>query len=182
MIEHEHPHRHDVDHGHTHRATSVGAAGTGHAHEAQPRVPSAAKTADRAHRHRHRHVLPVPADPFAGPGVGGALGIGALHGVGAETPTQVVVFVGAAGTSGPVAGLCVLASFVVGLLVSNTAVAAITTFGRVTSTRRFAVYATISVLTAGLQHRDGRAVRHRSRRLTPGDSRFDRARVWAHAV
>jgi high-affinity nickel-transport protein len=94
-------------------------------------------------------VLSVPADPFAGPGIGGALGIGALHGVGAETPTQVVVFVGAAGASGPVAGLCMLVSFVIGLLVSNTAVAAITTFGRVTSARRFAVYATVSAFTAG---------------------------------
>ena len=148
VIEHEHPHRHDIDHGHTHRATSVGAGRAVHAH--RPATdPGAVPAADQAHRHRHRHVLPVPADPFAGPGIGGALGIGALHGVGAETPTQVVVFVGAAGASGPVAGLCMLASFVVGLLVSNTAVAAITTFGRVSSTRRFAVYATISVLTAG---------------------------------
>jgi len=149
VIEHEHPHRHDADHGHghTHRATSVGAADAVHA-LGRATDPGAASPADRAHRHRHRHVLPVPADPFAGPGVGGALGIGALHGVGAETPTQVVVFVGAAGASGPIAGLCMLASFVVGLLVSNTAVAAITTFGRVTTARRFAVYATISVLTA----------------------------------
>jgi len=147
VIEHEHPHRHDVDHGHTHRGTPVGAAGAVHAH-GPATDPGAVPAADRAHRHRHRHVLLVPADPFTGPGLGGALGIGALHGIGAETPTQVVVFVGAAGASGPAAGLCMLASFVVGLLVSNTAVAAITTFGRVTSTRRFAVYATISVLTA----------------------------------
>jgi high-affinity nickel-transport protein len=144
VIEHEHPHRHDIDHGHTHHATSVGAGGAVHAHE-----PATDPAADPAHRHRHRHVLPVPSDPFAGPGLRGAVGIGALHGVGAETPTQVVVFVGAAGASGPIAGLCMLVSFIVGLLVSNTAVAAITTFGRVTSARRFAVYATISALTAG---------------------------------
>jgi hypothetical protein len=147
VIEHEHPHRHDVDHGHTHRATSVGAVDAVNAHGSATDA-DAAPTASRVHRHRHRHVLAVPADPFMGPGVGGALGIGALHGVGAETPTQVVVFVGAAGASGPIAGVCMLASFVVGLLVSNTAVAAITTFGRATSTRRFALYAIISVLTA----------------------------------
>ncbi len=112
--------------------------------------------------------------PIRSPGRGSAArsGIGALHGVGAETPTQVVVFVGAAGASGPVAGLCMLASFVVGLLVSNTAVAAITTFGRVTQ------YASIRGLRhhlgahRRLQHRDGRALRHRPRRLTPGDSRL----------
>ena len=64
VIEHEHPHRHDIDHGHTHRATSVGAGGAVHAHG-----PATDPAADRAHRHRHRHVLPVPADPFAGPGL-----------------------------------------------------------------------------------------------------------------
>jgi hypothetical protein len=149
VIEHEHPHRHDVDHGHTHLASPVASAGAelhhGHAEE---ETVSLSTDAASTHRHRHRHVLPVPTDPFAGPGAGGALGIGALHGIGAETPTQVVVFAGAAGATGPVAGVCILVAFLVGLFVSNTAVAAASTFGNVTSARRFPVYAAISVLTA----------------------------------
>jgi hypothetical protein len=159
VIEHEHPHRHDLDHGHTHLPSPVGSRSVvqphahAHAHaddaDADSEADEVATGAEPTHHHRHRHVLPVPADPFAGPGIGGALGIGALHGVGAETPTQVVIFLGAAGASGPVAGLCMLASFIVGLLVSNTAIATVATFGRVTSARRFAVYATVSVVTAG---------------------------------
>jgi hypothetical protein len=153
VIEHDHEHRHDVGHGHTH--SSVASAHGIHA-SLVGRGPQPHDEHDghdehevqHHHRHRHRHVLPVPDDPFAGPGSVGALGVGALHGVGAETPTQVVVFIGAAGASGPVAGLCILVSFIVGLLLSNTAVATIATFGRVSSARRFPLYATISVLTA----------------------------------
>jgi high-affinity nickel-transport protein len=147
VIEHEHPHRHDVDHGHAHLPSAVGSSAADH-RDAAEEVTSSPPPSDSPHRHRHRHVLPLPPDPFAGPGVGGALGIGALHGIGAETPTQVVVFVGAAGASGPVAGLCMLASFVVGLLVSNTAVATVTTFGQLSSARRFPVYAGVSIVTA----------------------------------
>jgi hypothetical protein len=147
VFEHEHPHRHDVDHGHSHLPTAVGSGGADHHHAGDDGASPSTDPASQ-HQHRHRHVRPVPPDPFAGPGVGGALGIGALHGVGAETPTQVVVFVGAAGASGPVAGLCMLASFVAGLLASNTAVATVATFGRLTSARRFPVYAAVSILTA----------------------------------
>jgi high-affinity nickel-transport protein len=147
VIEHDHPHRHDVDHGHAHLATPVGPhAQESHRAASERRASSAAPTP--VHRHRHRHVLPVPPDPFAGPGAVGALGIGALHGIGAETPTQVVVFAGAAGATGPVAGVCVLVSFLVGLLVSNTAVAAAATCCRLTSARRFPLYAALSVVTA----------------------------------
>jgi hypothetical protein len=42
----------------------------------------------------------------------------------------------------------VLASFLVGLLVANTAVAAAVTFGGSSRVRRFPVYATISAVTA----------------------------------
>ena len=154
VIEHEHEHRHDVGHGHTHDAVTSGdRIGTSFPDHAPGRELEADLRREPAsppdhHRHRHRHVLPLPDDPFAGPGAVGALGVGALHGVGAETPTQVVVFIGAAGASGPIAGLCILASFIAGLLLSNTAVAAIATFGRVSSARRFPLYATISVVTA----------------------------------
>jgi high-affinity nickel-transport protein len=150
VIEHDHAHHHHVDHGHTHASGRIASSIVGRRGRAQPLAPAEAHDTGPtgAHRHRHRHVLPMPADPFTGPGVGGALGIGALHGVGAETPTQVVVFVGAAGASGPFAGLCMLTSFVVGLLLSNTAVAAVATYGQLTSTRRFPVYVAVSLTTA----------------------------------
>jgi high-affinity nickel-transport protein len=145
VIEHDHPHRHDVDHGHSHVHAELTAKTSRRRADAQL-PPTDASTV--AHHHSHRHVLPVPDDPFAGPGSAAALGIGALHGVGAETPTQVVVFVGAAGASGAGAGLAMLVAFVMGVLASNTVIAAVATFGGITSSRRFPIYATISLITA----------------------------------
>ena len=51
-----------------------------------------------------------------------AVGIGAIHGIGAETPTQVVVFLAAASAGGVWAGMVVLFVFVLGLIVSNSAI------------------------------------------------------------
>jgi hypothetical protein len=50
----------------------------------------------------------------------GALGIGMIHGVGAETPTQVVLFFTAAGVGGGFYGVVMLIVFVFGLLITNT--------------------------------------------------------------
>ena len=73
--------------------------------------------------------------------------VGMLHGVGAETPTQVLVFVAAAGAGGRVAGVLLLVAFVAGLLASNTLIAATSTVGFLNATRSFAVYAGVAVLT-----------------------------------
>jgi len=70
-----------------------------------------------------------------------------LHGVGAETPTQVLVFVAAAGAGGRVAGVLLLVAFVAGLLASNTLIAATSTVGFLNAARSFAVYAGVAVLT-----------------------------------
>jgi len=58
-----------------------------------------------------------------GYGRAAALAVGAAHGVGAETPTQVLVLGSAAGAVGTGAGVVVLVAFLVGLLAANTAVA-----------------------------------------------------------
>jgi hypothetical protein len=100
------------------------------------------------HQHRHRHALAMPDDPFPTYGIAGVLGIGALHGIGAETPTQLVIFVGAAGRTGGGAGVLLLACFIVGLLASNSVVAAAATFGFLQSSRRSAVRATVSTIAA----------------------------------
>lgn len=81
------------------------------------------------HRHLHRHVVVTPRDPFVRYGGWSSLGVGALHGVGAETPTQVVVFAAAANASGRPASVALLICFVIGLLAANTVVAAASTFG-----------------------------------------------------
>jgi ABC-type nickel/cobalt efflux system permease component RcnA len=96
----------------------------------------------------HAHVGRMPDDPFVNYARGTALGVGMLHGIGAETPTQVVIFLTAAGVGGKTTGMLVLASFVVGLLASNTVVAAAATFGLLGASRNFGVYAAVSLVTA----------------------------------
>jgi hypothetical protein len=100
------------------------------------------------YRHKHRHVGPTPDDPFLNYGKRTAFGVGMIHGVGAETPTQVLVFITAAGAGGTGLGLLLLGCFLVGLLSSNTLIAVAGTFGFLGSARNFKLYVAVSVLTA----------------------------------
>jgi high-affinity nickel permease len=113
-----------VTHAHTHEHVLVGAGGP-------------------AHVHVHSHT-----DPFVNYGTGTSLAVGALHGVGAETPTQIVIFLAAAGAGGALAGVVTLAVFLLGLFAANTALAAASASGFLAATKRFTVYATVSVITA----------------------------------
>ena len=124
----EHTHEHVVGHGHEH-------------------VHDEDEETDRAltHSHVHRHV--VPDDRFMNYGVVSATGVGMIHGVGAETPTQVLLFLAAASVGGGAAGIAVLGAFIVGLFASNSLVTAASTFGYLNATKSFAVYATVAVLT-----------------------------------
>jgi ABC-type nickel/cobalt efflux system permease component RcnA len=100
------------------------------------------------HHHGHRHVVQMPDDPFMDYSRPTAFGIGMIHGVGAETPTQVLIFLTAAGAGGKGAGVLLLVCFLAGLLASNTLVALASTFGYAGATRKFWLYATVSVVTA----------------------------------
>jgi high-affinity nickel-transport protein len=73
-----------------------------------------------------------------------------LHGVGAETPTQVALFVAAAGVGGTAVGLTLLVAFVVGLVLSNSAIALVASRGMLDAKRHFGIYAVVSLLVAGL--------------------------------
>lgn len=146
VITHEHEHVHSAgglhDHQHPHDH------GHPHGHEPAPLVESTPTVLASTHRHVHRHVGTMPDDPFPTYGRATAFGVGMLHGVGAETPTQVVVFAAAAGAGGTAAGILVLVCFLAGLLASNTVVALAATFGFLGAARNFGVYAAISVVTA----------------------------------
>jgi high-affinity nickel-transport protein len=152
VIEHEHEHEHDHPHAHPdeHLAPALAAVALHeHAHTSVPvAVSSGAGPATRRHSHRHRHAVTIPADPLPTYGALGAAGIGMLHGIGAETPTQIVIFAGAAGVAGAWSGLLVLAAFLLGLLAANTTVAAATAFGFLGSGRRVRLYLALSVVTA----------------------------------
>ena len=138
-IEVDHDHPHDTSH---HPSRAPLAISTGPAP-----VEIAATTTEVRHSHRHRHIGTLPDDPFMNYGKRTAWGVGMLHGIGAETPTQVLLFVAAAGVGGQAAGVAVLAAFLVGLFSSNSAIALASTFGFLKATRNFGVYAAIAVVT-----------------------------------
>lgn len=98
-----------------------------------------------AHSHSHAHTH---SDPFMNYGTGTSLAVGALHGVGAETPTQVVIFLAAAGAGGVWAGIVVLVAFLAGLFAANSVLAFASASGFLAATKRFPIYATVSVITA----------------------------------
>jgi len=64
-----------------------------------------------------------------GYGTGTVFGIGMIHGIGAETGTQVLIIAAIGGTANHGLGLVMLAAFLCGLLMSNTLVAALGTAG-----------------------------------------------------
>jgi cytochrome c biogenesis protein CcdA len=101
----------------------------------------------RPGHHHHKH--PEPGDQaFMNYGRGTAFGVGMLHGVGAETPTQVVIFLTAAGAGGALAGILILVVFLIGLLTSNTLITFGSAFGFVTASKNWTLYVTVAVLTA----------------------------------
>ena len=79
---------------------------------------------------------------------GTAAAIGAVHGIGAETPTQIVVFLAAASAGGVWAGLAVLVVFVAGLVVSNSAITIASVFGFSLAGRRPFIQISVGALTA----------------------------------
>ncbi|HEY8061104.1 MAG TPA: hypothetical protein VID94_20230 [Acidimicrobiales bacterium] len=106
FVEHEHEHGHHGSHQHTHVELVEAAA---------PTEENAPVTVVVGHRHRHRH------DDIRAPyGVAGAVGVGLVHGIGAETPTQVLAL--AAGTAS-------LAPFLFGLFLANTVVSVVAAVG-----------------------------------------------------
>lgn len=137
-IEHEHQHDHDDTHDHQHLEPIPAAAGS-----------TAAVAVQQRHTHRHRHIVAMPPDPFTQYRNRTAFLVGVLHGIGAETPTQVLLFVAAAGAGGTVAGVALLVCFLIGLVSSNTLIAAAGTFGFLNASRNFRTYAAVSLLTAG---------------------------------
>lgn len=135
----EHDHAHDDDHhGDGHPITPV---------PSDDGKTTAAVAVAQAHRHAHRHIGALPDDPFPGYGRRTAFGIGALHGVGAETPTQVVLFVTAAGVAGAAGGVAMLVAFVVGLVTTNTVIAVASTFGFLHAERHGRVYLAVALFT-----------------------------------
>ena len=139
VVEHEHEHLAVEAHVDDHRPVHVG-------------VLVAAGTPDGAgpvmHRHSHRHIGTAPDDPFMEYGRATALGVGMIHGIGAETPTQILIFLAVAGAGGKATGVALLLCFLVGLLTSNSIIALASTMGFAGASRNVRLYVAVSIVTA----------------------------------
>jgi high-affinity nickel-transport protein len=106
--------------------------------------------ADEAHPHAHGladRVLESDDGFWGSSGALTSVAVGALHGIGAETPTQVLLLAAAATAGGAVPGMFLLGAFLLGLFLSNSAVAITVALGFLGASRNFGVYATVSVFT-----------------------------------
>jgi high-affinity nickel-transport protein len=77
-----------------------------------------------------------------------AFGVGVIHGIGAETGTQVLLLVAVGGTNNHVLALAMLAAFVTGFCISNTIVACLGAAGLMTSKNVRPVYLALGTVTA----------------------------------
>ena len=155
--DHEHvagSHEHAAAHDHAHLAedamlpaelpAAVASGGSA------PRMPQETghDGPSRTHVHAHRHEFRLASDARYGNGT--AAGIGMLHGVGIESPTQIALFVASTTIVGTSAGLLLLGAWVIGLVLANSGLAVLAGFGLLRSGQSFAVYATVAVVVGFL--------------------------------
>lgn len=101
---------------------------------------------DKLSREPRRHEHP---EAFAQQyGVRTAYGVGLIHGIGAETGTQVLIIATAVGAGSKVAGVGALLAFVAGLLISNSIVTVMTTFGFVSASGKQWIYVSVGLFAA----------------------------------
>lgn len=140
-IEHKHEHGHAGAHAHGHESQS-------------PATPEAGGLAiavrTKQHTHSHRHMVPMPSDPFTEYSAKTSFFVGMIHGIGAETPTQVLLFTTAAGVAGTIGGLALVAAFVFGLFLGNSVLAVLTSAGFTAGKKLPIVYMGLAALTAVL--------------------------------
>ena len=96
--------------------------------------------------HGHEHVEPIEMSSY-GPRT--AFAVGMIHGIGAETGTQVLLIAAIGGAAGQGLGIPMLGAFIVGLLVSNSAVVLVTATGFIASRARERLYLAVGVAAGG---------------------------------
>lgn len=100
----------------------------------------------QARMHGHEHVEPLEMSSY---GTKTAFGVGMIHGVGAETGTQVLLIAAVGGAASAGLGVPMLLAFVIGLLISNFAIVMVSSVGFVASQTRERIYVATG-LVAGL--------------------------------
>jgi len=97
----------------------------------------------QARLHGHEHVEPLEMSSY---GTRTALGVGMIHGIGAETGTQVLLIAAVGGAASAGLGVPMLFAFVVGLLISNFAIVLVSSVGFVASQTREMIYVVVGAV------------------------------------
>ena len=97
----------------------------------------------RARLHGHEHVDPVESSTY-GPRT--AFGVGMIHGVGAETGTQVLLIAAVGGAASLGLGIPMMLAFIAGLLITNTLIVVVTATTFVASQLRQRIYVAVGVV------------------------------------
>jgi len=100
----------------------------------------------QARIHGHEHVEPLEMSSY---GARTSFGVGVIHGIGAETGTQVLLIAAVGGASSAGLGVPMLFAFVIGLLISNFAIVLLSSVSFVSSQAREQLYVAIGAV-AGL--------------------------------
>ena len=100
----------------------------------------------QARIHGHEHVDPLEMSSY---GARTSFGVGMIHGIGAETGSQVLLIAAVGGASSAGLGVPMLFAFVVGLLISNFGIVLISSVSFVSSRARERLYVAVGAV-AGL--------------------------------
>ena len=97
----------------------------------------------RARLHGHDHVEPVEMSSY---GRRTAFGVGMIHGIGAETGTQVLIIAALGSASSAGLGVPMMFAFITGLLISNTIIVVLSATGFVASQARTRIYLIVGAI------------------------------------
>jgi high-affinity nickel-transport protein len=97
----------------------------------------------RGRLHGHDHVEPVEMSSY---GRRTAFGVGMIHGVGAETGTQVLIIAAIGSASSAGLGVPMMFAFIAGLLISNSALVVLSATGFVASQARTRIYVAVGAI------------------------------------
>lgn len=97
----------------------------------------------QARLHGHAHVEPVEMSSY---GRRTAFGVGMIHGVGAETGTQVLLIAAIGSASSAGLGVPMMFAFILGLLISNTVIVVLSATGFVASQARTRIYVIVGAI------------------------------------
>jgi high-affinity nickel-transport protein len=97
----------------------------------------------QARIHGHEHVEPLEMSSY---GARTAFSVGMIHGIGAETGTQVLLIAAVGGAASAGLAIPMLFAFVVGLLLSNFVIVVVSSVGFVASQMRERIYVAVGAV------------------------------------